>query len=53
MAWRGEIDDKRTKHREKDVLQTEREIFDGRREKSNYISQNIFGIDVRTVSYLR
>ena len=53
VAWRGEIDDKRTKHREKDVLQTEREIFDGRREKSNYISQNIFGIDVRTVSYLR
>ena len=35
LAWRGEIGDERTKHREKDVLQTEREISDGRREKSN------------------
>ena len=37
MTWRGEIDDERTRHRERerDVLQTEREISDGRRKKSN------------------
>ena len=38
MACRGEIGDERTRERERererDVLQMEKEIFDGRREKS-------------------
>ena len=34
-------------------MQRERERCDERREKVNKISQNIFGIDVRTISYLR
>ena len=51
VAWRGEIGDGERVMREPNG---ERERCDVRRErKVNKIIQNIFGIDVRTISYLR
>ena len=43
----------RPKRRERVVLQMEREICVGRREKVNKISKRNYSIDVRTVLYLR
>ena len=54
QRWRE--GDERTRQREREmccIADGEREICEGRERKVNKISQNIFGIDVCTISYLR